>query len=567
MRHFGPISGIATFKDIYVATAGYDNQVILWDARTKTPIQRVLHDHLANQCAFNATGTLLVSASSDYTARVWEVPSLRLKAVLIGHDDDIEMAAFSPDGQTIATSSRDHSIRLFNLDGQTLKILQGHTADVISVCWSADGQTLVSSSDDGSIRRWDANTGQQLETIDLGGVETDTVALSREGIIFAGDDEGKISIISHQGTHLQPAHSAGIKRIIWDDAQRLLISLSYDRSVMLWHLQQDNRLVKTAETSLPSIIWPRSCALLGTHRIAFVTFGSSYATWDFNTQAWDLSGIEPAISLNAVAVVGEDIYSIGDAGILHINGQPSVKAGSLCNFLLPFGDSVLTGGQMGTVFDARTGDMVYQHRSPLNCGATFIKDGQLHAAIGTYTGEALIFSLEHQQPRFLTEVRMHDNAIKGIAADETYLFSVCATAAAAFFRIADFQLETYLDKAHERISNGCTEIQGGFASIGRDLKLRLWRDGSSEVFDTPHRHSIKCIAISKDRSQIATGSYGGTIAVFDLEKRAWATVVKPTASGISCLTHNASGDGFLASAYDGRIYPINLQAAVQSARA
>lgn len=563
MRHFGPISGIATFKDIYIATAGYDNQVILWDARTKTPIQRVLHDHLANQCAFNATGTLLVSASSDYTARVWEVPSLRLKAVLIGHDDDIEMAAFSPDGLTIATSSRDHTIRLFNLSGQTLKILQGHTADVISVCWSSDGETLVSSSDDGSIRRWDANTGLQLEIIDLGGVETDTVALSREGIIFAGDDEGKISIISSTGTHLQPAHCAGIKRIIWDDAQRLLVSLSYDRSVMLWHLTRDNTLVKTAETSLPSIIWPRSCALLGSNRIAFVTFGSSYATWNFTTQEWDLSAIEPAISLNAVAVVGDDIYSIGDAGILHINGQPSIKAGSLCNFLLPFGDSVLTGGQMGTVFDARTGQAVYQHRSPLNCGITFHKGAKLHAAIGTYTGEALIFSLENRQPRFLTEVRMHENAIKGIAADETYIFSVCATAAAAFFRIADFELETYLDKAHDRISNGCTQIQGGFASIGRDLKLRLWRDGKSEVYDTPHNHSIKCIAISRDRTLIATGSYGGTVAIFDLAKRAWATFEKPTASGISCLTHDVRGDGFLASAYDGRIYPITAQTSTQ----
>ncbi|PMV26494.1 MULTISPECIES: WD40 repeat domain-containing protein [unclassified Pseudomonas] len=560
MRHFGPISGIATFNDTYVATAGYDNQVILWDAKTKTPIQRVLHDHLANQCAFNASGTLLVSASSDYTARVWEIPSLRLKSVLVGHDDDIEMAAFSPDGQTIATCSRDHSIRLFDLSGRTLRILSGHDADVISVCWAADGKTLVSSSDDGSIRRWDAASGEQLDLIDLGGVETDTVALSREGIIFAGDDEGKISVISSSGTYLQAAHAAGIKRIVWNDAQRLLVSLSYDRCVMLWELTPDNQLVKTAQTSLPSIIWPRSCALLGNHRIAFVTFGSTYATWDFITQEWDVGGIEPAISLNAVTVVGDDIYSIGDAGILQINGQPSTKAGSLCNFLLPFGDSVLTGGQMGTVFDAKTGDVIYQHRSPLNCGTTFEKDGQLHAAIGTYTGEALIFNLEHQQPRFLREVRMHENAIKGIAADEQYLFSVCATAAAAFFRIEDFELETYLDKAHDRISNGCTQIQGGFASIGRDLKLRLWQAGNSEVYDTPHSHSIKCIAISKDRQMIATGSYGGTVAVFDLAKRKWAKVEKITASGISCLTHDAEGSGFLASAYDGRIYPITAHA-------
>ncbi|MGY2400881.1 WD40 repeat domain-containing protein [Pseudomonas sp. SDO5271_S396] len=556
MRHFGPISGIATFNDRYVATAGYDNQVILWDAQTKTPIQRVLHDHLANQCAFNATGTLLVSASSDYTARVWEIPSLRLKSVLVGHDDDIEMAAFSPDGQTIATCSRDHTIRLFNLSGQVQRILTGHEADVISVCWAADGDSLVSSSDDGTIRRWNAATGEQLETIDLGGVETDTIAISQEGTIFAGDDEGKISVISRQGTHLQPAHAAGIKRIVWNDAQRLLVSLSYDRCVMLWQLTADNQLVKTAQTSLPSIIWPRSCALLGNSRIAFVTFGSSYATWDFSTQQWDVTGIEPAISLNAVAVVGNDIYSIGDAGILQINGQASTRAGSLCNFLLPFGDSVLTGGQMGTVFDAKTGDTLYQHRSPLNCGTTFTRNGQLHAAIGTYTGEALIFNLDGQTPQFLREVRMHENAIKGIAADEKYLFSVCATAAAAFCRIEDFELEAYLDKAHDRISNGCTQIQGGFASIGRDLKLRLWQEGFNEVYDTPHTHSIKCIAISKDQQLIATGSYGGTVAVFDLAKRCWTTVEKITASGISCLTHDAEGSGFLASAYDGRIYPI-----------
>lgn len=559
MRHFGPISGITAFKDIYVATAGYDNQVILWDAQTRTPVQRVLHDHLANQCAFNSDGTLLVSASSDYTARVWEVPSLRLKAVLIGHDDDIEMATFSPDGQTIATCSRDHTIRLFDLQGHTRAILRGHSADVISSSWSADGKTLVSSSDDGSIRRWDTATGDALEIIDLGGVETDTVALSRDGVIFAGDDEGKISVISAQGTQLYPAHAAGIKRVIWDDAQRLLVSLAYDRCVMLWRLDDQNALTKTAETSLPSVIWPRSCALLGADQIAFVTFGSRYATWNFLTQEWDLEDIEPVISLNAVAVVNDDIYSIGDAGILQINGKPSTQAGSLCNFLLPFGDCVLTGGQMGTVFEARTGDVLYQHRSPLNCGTTFIRNGDPHAAIGTYTGETLIFRLEAGKPVFVTAVALHENAIKGIAADDEFLFSVCATAAAAFHRISDFGLERYLDKAHARISNGCTRIQDGFASIGRDLKLRLWRDGADEVYDTPHGQSIKCIAISQDLTQIATGSYGGTVAIFDVVKRRWATVQKPTASGISCLSQDVDGTGFLASAYDGRIYPIKVQ--------
>lgn len=559
MKHFGPISGIASFQDTYIATAGYDNQVILWDARTKTPIHRVLHDHLANQCAFSPDGKLLVSSSSDYSARLWEVPSMRLKAVLIGHEDDIEMSAFAPDGQTIATCSRDHSIRLFDLHGRLLRVLRGHGADVISVCWSAEGDMLVSSSDDGTIRRWDANSGRQLALIDLDGVETDTVSLARDGTIFAGDDEGRITVIGASSRHAQQAHAAGIKRIVWDDAQGLLISLSYDRSVVLWRLDEQGQLHKTAESALPSIIWPRSCALLGDDRIAFVTFGSSYATWNYRTQEWDLSLIEPALSLNAVALVGHDTYSIGDAGIVQVNGQASVKIGSLCNFLLPCGDYLLTGGQMGTLFDAISGRTLYQHRSPLNCATTFHKDGQLHAAIGTYTGEAIILRLDADGPRYLTQVQMHDNAIKGISADDSLLFSVCATAAAAFHRIEDFGLQRYVVKAHERISNGCTRIAGGFASIGRDLKLRLWRNGESEVYATPHAHSVKCIAASADMRRIATGSYGGTVAVFDLEQGRWERVEKPTASGISCLTSDPASNGFLASAYDGKLYPIGVQ--------
>ncbi|AWK89115.1 WD40 repeat domain-containing protein [Azospirillum thermophilum] len=561
MKHVAPISGIACHGETFIATAGYDNQVILWDARSKQPLNRVVHDHLANQCAFSPDGRLLVSASSDYTARIWEVPSLRLKAALVGHEDDVEMAAFSPDGRSVATCSRDHTIRLFDLTGRCRHVLRGHTADVISISWSADGRSLVSSSDDGSIRRWDAVDGEALDRIDLGGIETDTIALASDGTIFAGDDEGRLTVIDAGGTHALQAHAAGIKRVVWDDRKRWLISLSYDRSVVVWR-QEEGRLVRFAASSLPSIIWPRSCAFLGDDRIAFVTFGSSYAVWNHRTGDWDLDGIAPAISLNAVARHGADTYAIGDAGTLLINGRPSTRIGSLCNFLLPFGDAVLTGGQMGQVYDAVSGEMLHQHRSPLNCGTVFTRNGIPHAAIGTYTGEALIFELpESGPPRMVGEVRMHDNAIKGIAANDEYLFSVCATAAAAFHRISDFSLHSYIDRAHDRISNACTSIDDGFASVGRDLKLRLWRDQSAEAYETPHRHSVKCVAASPDRRLIATGSYGGTIAVFDLDKRQWTVERKPTTSGISCIAYDPVSSDFIASSYDGHLYHVGLGAA------
>ena len=557
MHHRGPISGISSLEHRFIATAGYDNQIILWDAKTGTPLQRVYHDHLVNQCAFNNLGTLLVSASSDHTARIWHVPSLRLKAALVGHLDDVEMAVFSPDGKTVATCSRDHTLRLFDLNGKAGLVLAGHSADVISVSWAIDGRTLVSSSDDGSIRRWCAETGSTIEIISLNGVETDTVAISSEGVIFAGDDAGVITVVTPAGTHLEAAHSAGIKRLVWDDARRLLVTLSYDRSVMLWHFDAAQTLSCTARSFLPSIVWPRSCAFLGTDSIAFVTFGSRYATWDFISGEWDTASVKPTYGLNAVAVVDRDVVSIGDGGTLWRNGLVSKQLGSLCNFLLPVGNTVLTGGQTGEVFDAVSGEVIYQHRSPLNCACIFIRNGMTHAAIGTYTGELLIFVLAGERFRFVDAVKLHDNAVKGISASADILFSVCATAAVAFHRISDFCLEQRIEKAHDRISNGCAVIPDGFASIGRDLKLRLWRKDGNEVHDTPHESSIKCIALANNQNYVATGSYSGVVAIFDLARHTWISVQKPTCSGISSLTSNKECDGFLASSYDGNIYEIS----------
>lgn len=562
MKHIGPISGIAAHAAHFVATAGYDNQVILWNATTGEPIHRVHHDHLANQCAFSCDGKHLVSASSDYTARIWEVPSMRLKAVLQGHNDDVEMAVFSPDSQRVATCSRDHVLRIFDLDGVQLQAFHGHQADVISVVWSPDGQRLISSSDDGTVRQWDTRSGEQCDEVDIGGVETDTIAITREGVVFAGDDEGRISIIADGQVQTVPAHAAGIKRIVWNDDKRLLVSLSYDRSAILWTFDAGRNLVKRRSTALPSIVWPRSCAFVGDEQLVFATFGSRYATWNYEQDQWQVSGIEPAVSINAVVRSEERQYSIGDAGILHRDDQPVTCVGSLCNFLLPFGPLLLTGGQMGQVFDGLSGRMLYQHRSPLNCGATFVKQGEDLALIGTYTGEGLVFGHDGKGGlRLVASIPMHDNAIKGVAADERHLFSVCASADAALHSIADFSCVRHIEAAHTRISNGCCPITGGFASIGRDLKLRLWLETGDEVFDSPHQHSIKCIAASSDGRVIATAAYNGTVALFDLASRRWLPVQRPTASGISCLTHDAASDAFLASSYDGRIYGIDARLA------
>lgn len=557
MRHKGPISGIAAYADTYVATAGYDNQVILWDAATKRPLTRAFHDHLANQVSFSPDGKYLLTSSSDYTARLWSLPGLKLLAVLSDHEDDVEMSVFHPTEPLIATASRDHRVRVYAFDGSLQTVFEGHTADVISVEWAPDKGELVSSSDDGTIKRWSLSTGGMVDDIDLGGVETDTVALAPDGTVFAGNDDGEIVRVDAAGTTAQSAHDAGIKRLVLNGARELLVSLSYDRRLLVWDTSGDV-LRQVAASSLPSDVWPRSCAFLNDTTLVFATFGSSYATYDITSDTWDLDGVEPTEGVNAVARFQGATLTIGDAGLQWRDGEEVARTGSLCNFLTPVGDRVFTGGQMGTVFDALTGEAVYQHRSPLNCGAAFEREGRAHFIVGTYTGEGLVFSLaDDGAVVFERALPLHGNAVKGVAVADGTIFSVCADTEAAWFSTDTLEETGRTPAAHTRIANGCAGLTGGgFASVSRDLKLRIWTGQDAVVVDTPHDHSIKSVYASGDGRYIATGGYNGLVAVYDRQSGTWPVVVRPTTAGISSVWHDADSGLFLAGSYDGNVYEL-----------
>ncbi len=354
------------------------------------------------------------------------------------------------------------------------------------------------------------------------------------------------------------AHEAGIKRLVLDLDGGRLASLSYDRRLIIWRVTAQG-LEQLSETTMPAIVWPRSAAFLDETRLVFGTFGSTYAVFNIAANLWETRQVEPEESINAVAILDGATYRIGDAGRLWRDGIVVNELGSLCNFLLPFAGTLLAGGQIGMIFDALSGAVVHQHRSPLNCGASFVRNGKAHAIVGTYTGEGLILRQgQDGRPTFVATIPLHENAVKGIGVSGDRIFSVCATGTAAWHHVEDLRLLARIDHAHDRIANGCVGLpNGGFASISRDRKLRIWREDAAAVFETPHANSIKCVTATEDGRWIATGSYSGSIAVFDTRSERWCHMARPTAAGISCIVPTGRLGEFLASSYDGFIYPVH----------
>ena len=137
--------------------------------------------------------------------------------------------------------------------------------------------------------------------------------------------------------------------------------------------------------------------------------------------------------------------------------------------------------------------------------------------------------------------------------------SVAADGSAHFRSIEDIEAPPVEAGVHDRIANGCAALpDGAFASVSRDMRLRLWHRGHAPVvLRSPHPHSIKCVAASTDCRFIASGGYRGMVAVYDLIGRAWLPPLRVTAAGISSIT-GVGARSFLASSYDGFVTRIDV---------
>lgn len=235
----------------YLASSGNDSRLRLWEAHTGNHIFTLRGG--GDAVAFSPDGKLIASEYGGdnimSTIGLWDVHTGELRQVLKRHYAPLTCLAFSPDGKTLVSASRDAEIVLWDIRTlqRRLSITTQHTETVYSVAFSPDGETLVSGSFDQTLRLWDPHTGKRKAMLQYP-YEVTSVSFSPDGGTLAvawGEWTNQIQLLDTET--LQPietlvGHAEAITDLAFSPDGGTLVSGSCDGTILLWEMQDDGVL-------------------------------------------------------------------------------------------------------------------------------------------------------------------------------------------------------------------------------------------------------------------------------------------------------------------------------------
>jgi len=142
-------------------------------------------------------GTEAAAVDPAFVINVSNLSRLQEAEILSGHSGEVLEIAFSPDGSLLASASTDNSVKVWNTaDGSLLYTLEGHTDTVLSLAFSPDGALLLSGSRDRTVKKWLLSDGTLLDTISrMHPVRAQELAFSPDGSLFAvANDTGFVEV-------------------------------------------------------------------------------------------------------------------------------------------------------------------------------------------------------------------------------------------------------------------------------------------------------------------------------------------------------------------------------------
>ena len=453
------------------------------------------HTDYVNSVAFSPDGRTLVSGSKDGIIRLWDTQSGILRQSLTGHTDSVSSVVFSSDGTSLASGSPDNTVRLWDAQtGSLRKTLKGHTNAVLSVAFGPNGKTLASGSKDNTIRLWNAQTGELQNTLPL---------------------------IGHKGEIGEMTFSPDEKTLAaW--------TWEWESPIHLWDVETgellNNLVVETNDNVNNMAFSPDGKTL------ASPLNNGTIRLW--NTQTGELSRI----------LIGHTY---------HVS----------CVAFSPDGKMLASGSDDGTLrlWDAETGKLRNTRTGYTNAvvNVSFSPDGN---TIASATDDDTVGLWSAQ-----TGVRRHTFKVARTHSIESLSFSPDGNTlvGAGYGRIIHLwdaetgELRNTLG-GHTDVVAGVSFSSDGktLASGGWDKTVRLWDVQTGTVHGILEGHTdwVNSVVFSSDGKTLASGSKDTTIHLWDVETGALENTLKGHADEVWSVSFSPDGKTLASASKDGIIH-------------
>jgi WD40 repeat protein len=482
------------------------------------------HTSPVDSVVFSPDGRTLASSSDDHTVRLWNVtdPShpIPLDQPLTGHTNAVHSVVFSPDGRTLASGSADDTVRLWNVTDPSHPIpldqpLTGHTNPVDSVVFSPDGRTLASGSDDHTVRLWNVTDPSHPIPLDqpLTGHTNAiySVVFSPDGCTLASGSADRtvrlwnVADPSHPIPLGEPltGHVDHVDSVVFSPDGRTLASSSDDSTVRLWNVADP-----THPTSLGQPLTGHTNAV---HSVVFSPDGRTLASGsnDHTVRLWNVADPSHPTSL------GQPLTG-------HTNPVASVA-------FSPEGHTLASGSTDTTV---RLWNIPYglltSHTNTVN-SVVFSPDGRILASGSVDRTVRLWNVADPSHPTPLGQpLTGHTNGVYTVAfsPEGHTLASGSSDDTVRLWNVTDPSHPTPLGQpltGHADAVNSVVFSPDGhtLASGSADRTVRLWN-----VVDPTHpiplgqllNHTdyVYSVAFSPDGHSLASGSHDSTVRLWDV---------------------------------------------------
>ncbi len=279
-------------NDNQLASADWEGNVMLWNLATgqeirtlKGPKSRVA------AVALSPDGRRLALAERDgessqpfNSVKVWDVTSWREPFVLSGHTKSVSGLAFSPDGRWLASASGDKTVKVWDAEtGQEVRTLNpGMDLYIpLGLAFSPDAKRLAASGSTGMLEVWDAATGRKVFTVAAHRDSTHNVAFSPDGQHLASASWDRTVKVWDAATGMEirtlSGHTDPVTCMAFSLDGRRLASGSRDGDVKVWDAStgQETLTLKEHTSSVAAVAFSRDG-----RRLASAGLDGTVKVWD-----------------------------------------------------------------------------------------------------------------------------------------------------------------------------------------------------------------------------------------------------------------------------------------------